>query len=485
MADPCYYSIIRKEVAVITDCNFMKKKLYIVIILLLITISILAIRLIKDNNNTPVTLTLWHNYGGQMKKTMDDMIDEFNATVGREKGVIISVTSISGSTTLHDKLEIAANKDPGAPQLPDITTAYPKTALSLAKKDVLVNLDELFNKDELSAYIPRFIDEGRLEGEKLYVFPTAKSTEVLFVNMTIFNRFSDATGISLSELNTFEGIMNASKVYYEWTDSLTPDTANDGKTFFVSDSLFNYLYIGCKQLGVDLFDEGSFNFTDNQVRRVWESYYKSAVLGHNAIFDGYSSDLAKTGDIVCSTGSTAGVLFYSPTVTYPDNTKETAELNILPYPTFEGGRKMAVQRGAGMCITKSTKERERLAGVFLKWFTSPENNLRFVSSTGYLPVTDEAFGDIMLEEIDLITDENIKKLLSVSRNMQMQYEFCVAPIFDNIDEIQEEYENSFRSLASQTKENYISHPEALSDINLLSDVMNNDYNKLSEVFHDK
>ena len=81
-----------------------------------------------------VVLTLWHNYGGQLKDTMDEMIDKFNETVGAKEGIIISVTSISGSETLHDKLIMAANGEPGAPPLPDITTAYPKTALILAQK---------------------------------------------------------------------------------------------------------------------------------------------------------------------------------------------------------------------------------------------------------------------------------------------------------------------------------------------------------------
>ena len=32
----------------------------------------------------PVTLTLWHNFGGQMQATMDTLVDEFNGTVGKE-----------------------------------------------------------------------------------------------------------------------------------------------------------------------------------------------------------------------------------------------------------------------------------------------------------------------------------------------------------------------------------------------------------------
>ena len=53
-----------------------------------------------------------------------------------------------------------------------------------------MDLNQYFTPQELSAYIPEFLEEGRLNGDHLYVFPTAKSTEVLFVNTTIFDRFA-------------------------------------------------------------------------------------------------------------------------------------------------------------------------------------------------------------------------------------------------------------------------------------------------------
>lgn len=431
----------------------MKKKyVVLLLVLLLVPIIILTVSFIKLQSKETVTLTLWHNYGGQMKDTMDEMIEEFNATVGAKEGVFINVTSISGSSALHEKLTMAANNDPGAPTLPDITTAYPKTAVILADKGLLVNLEDQFTEKELTDYIPRFIEEGRLNGKDLYVFPTAKSTEVLFVNTTIFNRFAADTGVTLDDLATFEGIRKAAELYYTWTDNQTPEIGGDGKTFYVPDSVFNLSLIGCRQLGSEFISGQAIDFNNPAVKTVWKTFMEPAVQGQFAIFDGYASDLAKTGDIVCSTGSTAGVLFFSPTVTYPDNTTEAAELTILPYPTFEGGKKIAIQRGSGMCIIKSDKAKERLAGIFLKWFTNPENNLRFISSTGYLPVTEEAFGDIMLKEIDTVSDESIKKLLRVTRAMQMEYDFCISPLYDGIDDLQDTYETNIKAMATELKE---------------------------------
>ncbi len=432
----------------------MKFPRYFAFILLMVSLILMSISGCAGRAGDPAILTLWHNYGGQLKETMDELIDEFNETVGVSEGIIISVTSISGSESIHEKLTMAANEEPGAPPLPDITIAYPKTALLLAEKGLLADLDRLFTDEELSEYVQKFLQEGRLKGGSLYVFPTAKSTEVLFLNRTIFDRFASETGVSIEDLKTFEGIGRVAALYYDWTDSKTPAVKNDGKAFFMSDSLFNYALVGCHQLGADFIEGSAINFSSPQYVRVWESYFKPAVMGHASIYNGYATDLFKTGEIICSTGSTAGIMFFSPTVTYPDNTTEPAELAILPYPVFEGGKKAAMQRGAGMCITRSTEEKEKLAAVFLKWFTRPENNLRFVSSTGYLPVTEEAFGETMSRELGTIADENIKNLLSACRIMQHEYEFFIPPLFEGIDHLQERYETGFNGIASSSGESY-------------------------------
>lgn len=428
---------------------------FTLIIIILSTILISCKHSIVTNSKNPVTLTLWHNYGGQLKNVMDAMVNDFNETVGADEGVIISVTSISGSSTLHEKLTMAANGVPGAPALPDITTTYPVTADILAKKGLLTDLEEYFTSEELSEYIPQFIQEGRINGDRLYVFPTAKSTEVLFVNTTLFNRFAKDTGVKIEDLQTFEGIIKASEFYYDWTDKKTPAIDNDGKMFFLPDSLYNFSQIAYEQFGDEFIKDGTINLTSQQFQKIWNCYYKPSVLGYVAIFDGYATDLAKTGDIVCSTGSTAGVSFFSPTVTYADNTTEPAEIAILPYPVFEGGQKVAMQRGAGMSVIKSTEEKEYLASIFLKWFTSPENNIKFTSSTGYLPVTEEAFGDLMSREIENTPENIFKELLNTSRLMQKEYKFYISPLFDDAEELQEKYETRLKQVSSESRKNYI------------------------------
>lgn len=415
----------------------------------------------KLDPKKPVTLTMWHNYGGQMQSVMDELIDEFNSTIGRKKGIIISVTSISASKDIQEKLFMIAAGDPGAPDMPDLVTAYPKTALILWKQGLLAPLDDKLTKKELDAYLPEFIEEGRLTDGKLYVFPIAKSTEVLFVNQTLFDRFSAATGVELDSLTTFEGIAEAALKYYEWTDSLTPNQASDGKTFFTADSWFNLAQIGMAQLGGEFIYPDHLNTTSELYKPIWNFSVLPALGGAYAVTDSYSSELSKTGEVVCSIGSTAGILFYGDSITYPDNTTEAVTYTVLPYPTFKDGAKLALQRGGGICVRRTTPKKEQAAVLFLKWFTQPEQNMRFVSSTGYLPVTKEAFENNIKQEITTAKNHNLKKLLEAAAHMYREYTFLVPPNYEQLDRLSKEYETKVKQIMLKGRESILKENKAL------------------------
>ncbi|MEA5059946.1 MAG: extracellular solute-binding protein [Clostridia bacterium] len=403
----------------------------------------------------PITLTMWHNFGGDMQKTMDGLIDEFNSTAGKEKGIIINVTAITSSSELQDALNMIVNGDPGAPAMPDITTSYPKTAVLFQNKGMLANLDAYFTEKELAAYVPAFIQEGRFGDDGLYVFPFAKSTEILYVNQTLFDRFATATGLTMESMQTFEGIAEAARRYYAWTDAQTPDIPGDGKQFYAADSWINLAQAGMLQQGGTLILDQNLNLDNDIYAHIWETCYAPSVAGGFAIYDGYSSDLSKTGDLVCSTGSSAGILFYGDTITYADNTVEQVEYSILPFPVFQGGKKIAIQRGNGFSVAASDPTREYAAAFFLKWFTQPAQNMRFVASTGYLPVTKEAFEKEMPAQMATVEDPRIQKMLEAVVQMQAEYEFFVAPTYAAFDSISKDYEKRYKALLQEERKAWL------------------------------
>jgi len=225
----------------------------------------------------PITLSVWHVYGGQTDSPLNQLIDEFNETVGAEKGIILQVMQVSNTNTIHESVLAAANHEPGAAKLPDLFISYPKTVLAMPDSAVLVDYRDYFSEKELSAFLPEFLEEGMIDG-RLLVLPAAKSTEILFLDKTLFDRFSADTGADLEQLRTWEGLFAMSEDYYRWLDAKTPDIPHDGRCFFVHDYHFNYLQLGTESLGEDFFSGNQLAFGE-AFHRVWMPYARAAIQG--------------------------------------------------------------------------------------------------------------------------------------------------------------------------------------------------------------
>ncbi len=425
----------------------MKKFLSLLISLVIFSLTLSGCDV---SNKNPVTLNMWHNYGGDMQQAMDILIDEFNGTVGKDKGIIINVTAISSSSELNENLDMIANGDPGAPEMPDIFTGYPKVAMQFAEKDMLADFADYFNENELSEYVAPFVEEGRLSDGGIYVFPIAKSTEVLYLNKTLFDDFASKTDAKIEDLATFEGIARLSEIYYEWSG---------GKQFFATDSWFNLAEVGMAQLGKSIFDNEALSLDDESFDYIMNVLYPPAVNGGIIVYDGYSSDLSKTGDIVCSIGSSAGILFYGDTITLPDGSVKEVTYDILPYPIFQNGDKKALQRGGGLMVAKTNKTKEAAACEFIKWLTASDQNMKFIGETGYLPVTVEAFENALGEHIENLDDVRIRKMLTSVTSMYGEYTFFTAPNYSNFDNDSESLEALLIKLLTDEREKFVNGEE--------------------------
>ena len=66
----------------------------------------------------PVTVTIWHVYGGETESPLNDRIDTFNDTVGREQNIRVQVGSVTNTNTIHEAVLASAYGEPGATALP-------------------------------------------------------------------------------------------------------------------------------------------------------------------------------------------------------------------------------------------------------------------------------------------------------------------------------------------------------------------------------
>lgn len=400
----------------------------------------------------PITITIWHVYGGQTDSPFNDLVENFNNTVGIEKGIRVEVTMVSDNKNSHDSIIAAAADDPGAAELPDIFIAYPKTVIALPDQNILVDYRDYFTEEELQAFVPAFLEDGEIDG-RLVCLPIAKSTEVLFINKTDFDRFAAETGVSIDDLKTWEGLFDVCRIYEEWTDSLTPEVENDGKAFFAHDYHFDYFQVGVESLGESFFDGEDISFSPT-FTRVWQPYARAAIGGGLWLEDGYATDPLRTGEVIASVGSSASVLYYTNEVIRMDNTTETIEFDIMPCPIFADGENLVMQRGAGICMVKSTPEKEQAAICFLKWLIEPERNTQFAVSTGYMPVIQSAYDDCLPQHIENLSDQKYAALYRAYTETIQNYTFYRAPQNDSYLRLEDAFESNVRKHLSAAHNAY-------------------------------
>ena len=416
----------------------------------------------QKKTKDPITVTLWHVYGGQTESPLNDLIDQFNETIGKEENIWVQVGSVTNTNTIHENVLASAFGDPGASELPDMFVSYPKTVLAMPDDTVLVDYCDYFTKEELDEFIPAFLEEGVIH-DRLSILPVAKSTEVMFVNKTAFDRFAKETGADIEDLRTWEGLFAMAEQYAAWTDNKTPKIPHDGKNFFVHDYHFNYFQVGVESLGENFFKGENLAFGP-EFETAWEPYAKAALSGGVWLRSGYATEPLRTGDSIVSVASSASVLYYSDEVTYEDNTSEKIEIVAMPCPVFSTGEKMVMQRGAGICTVKSTPDKEKACITFLKWLTETRKNVEFVTSLGYMPVKQEAFDACLPEAIKELSDPMYVSLYQAFLDTQENYTFYTAPQLDSYLDLETRFEELVRKVLSVKRQQCINKPENIDKL---------------------
>lgn len=399
----------------------------------------------------PTTITIWHVYGNQTKSPLNDTIAEFNQTEGKKQGVRVKITSISNSKDIDKALITSATKAPGYAPLPNLFTAYPRIIYNLDQK-LLLDWSQYFSPTELQLFQPDFLKEG-YEGKALYMLPIAKSTDVLFVNKTLFERFAQATGAQLEQLQDFEQLFKLCQQYYRWSG---------GKDMFQINEYYHYFHITMASLGSSFLQNGKANTKDANFERVFLPLARTVIGGGLCVEKGYASDRWATGAIISNVGSSAGVLYNRDYVIYPNNQRVDVTNICLPYPAFlaAGGKPMFPHRGVGLFARKSEKEEENLAAaVFAKWLSQKEHNLQFTTKIGYLPVNAQALQEL-LDNPSNIQSPKHRQLYESQKLAASGYTYLYLPRGRNISQIQFAVEKLTRQILGNAHKEYLARVQA-------------------------
>ena len=338
----------------------------------------------KSGGTAGVThITVWTYYNGDQLESFNKLVDQFNETTGREKGIRVESASQGSMSDLETNVMDAAQGKVGAAAMPNIFSAYADTAYALDQMGMLVDLSQYLTEDERAQYVQDYLDEGDFDGDgSMKIFPVAKSTELLFLNDT---------------------------------DAQTPEP-DDGKALFGRDAMANYMLVGARQLGDTLFEvqdgKMTLNFDKDVARKLWDNYYVPFVKGWFAAIGRFRSDDIKVGNVLAYVGSNSSATFFPTQVMVNDTESYDIDMTVLPSPKFAGGEDVAVQQGAGMVVTAGTEEEINASVEFLKWFTQPENNISFSVDSGYLPVTTAANDMEAIKTSGLELSPKMERILS-------------------------------------------------------------------------
>lgn len=399
------------------------------------------------NSDNPIKITMWHYYSSSQKNAFDQLVAEFNTTLGKEKGIIVEAVPQGGINELEKSLKASAEKEIGADKMPDLFTAYASNAKYIDETYGLVDMNTYLTKKERDEYIQGYLNEGYIhQDDRLLLFPTAKATELLFINKSTWNSFESATGVDVNLLKTWEGLVEVAKKYYEYSN---------GKAFFGRDAMANYILAGTAQLETPLFtienNEVAIQLNKDTMRTLWDNYYVPYVQGYFLGNGKYASDDLKTNDIVAYVGSTSSSAFFPSTVSYQENDSKQIDYMILPVPNFKGYDPIAVQQGAGVAISKCDETHEYASVVFLRWFTETQRNLEYAAETGYLPVKKEATYEMLEEEkrqdIKPIVQDTLKIAMDQIQNSTL-YTFDA---FTKSGEVRNFIEGSLKQQAKQDR----------------------------------
>ena len=364
----------------------------------------------KKSKKEVTDITVWNYYNGDQLESFNRLVSTFNETIGKEKGIRVTDSSQGTVNDLEANVMDAAEGKVGSAEMPTIFAAYADTAYKLDQMGMVVDLKDYLTEDEQAAFVPGYITEGDFDGSgSIKIFPVAKSTELMFFNDTDWQRFAKETFVRYGALSTMEGVTAVAEQYYNWSG---------GRALFGRDAMANYMIVGAKQLGCEIFEvhngKMTLHFDHDVVRKLWDNYYVPFVKGYFAANGRFRSDDVKTGALLGCVGSCASATFFPKQVMPGDNQVHDIEMKVLPAPRFAGSEKVAVQQGAGMVVTAAKEEEVKASVEFLKWFVRAENNIAFSVGSGYLPVTRKANDMQEILASGLTLDDNMQQTLAVA-----------------------------------------------------------------------
>jgi len=343
------------------------------------------------------TVVWWHQHSGSREEKLKVMLDEFNST--NECGITVDAQNQGGYDDIRDKMNasIAAGEAPAA-----LIVGYQNDQAFYQLNDALVDLNPFVNDptwgltaEEQADFYPVFLEQSvhpSFDNQRLG-FPPNRSMEVLFYNQTW-----------LEELG-FSGPPATPEEFQEMACAGAAANGDGTGGYILRDdasAVASWTYA----FGGDILSEDGTGYVYNGPATVEALTFLKGMLDEGCAYfftEGFPNTEFANRRAVFAQGSTSGIPFYEGDI----NTVATEQgrdpdvwgVAAIPHTTPDPIQNIY---GGDVMIPVTTPEQELAAWVFVKWYTSPEGQAKWVEASGYFPTragTNDYLGDYIASTV--------------------------------------------------------------------------------------
>jgi multiple sugar transport system substrate-binding protein len=325
------------------------------------------------------TVVFWHVwYSEPVKSGMQAVVDEFNAT--NEWGITVEALDQGNYSDVEDLMNAAIQSG----DLPNLVVAYGNALANWHSVEVLADLNEYiddpdwgFTDADKADFYPAAYNSTIAEDGTRFGFPISQSAEVLFYNST----WGQELGFDAPPASSEEFMEQACAATAANAEDDDPD--NDGTGGYV-------LYAGASQVMAWLFAFGGdilnaegtgYNTSSPELQAVAE--FLKGIWDEGCAFptESYPNPEFATRKALIVSSSTVGLPYQLAAFEDAGTTDE--EWMFMPFPGPDGVAVNSYLQSVGM--VKSTPEKQLATWLFLKYFTSPEGQAKWIEASAYYP----------------------------------------------------------------------------------------------------
>lgn len=344
-----------------------------------------------------IHVKFWHTMGKQKSGVVDRITEQFNKLY---PDVVIEADGQGDYTALKDKLEQAIP----AGTMPQMAFCYPDHVAGYMSSNAVVNIEDYLNDESLQfnaddGLVGDFRQSYWKEGQEYevpgtYSVPFAKSTEVMFYNKTMFEKYN------LEVPTTWDEMWALCQQIKEEVMPLEPVLQYP----MAYDSDSNLFITMCEQNGIPYTTNQNITkpadhitFNNEQAHEMINElvgYYNEGYFATKNTLPNstYSSTLFTEGKILMSIGSTGGTSY---------QTSENFQVAVAkcPITKSEGNGDKYISQGPSICFfKKGSKEQKEYAWKYYKYLVRSLNTAAYAMDSGYEPVRESAFNEDVYKE---------------------------------------------------------------------------------------